>query len=224
MSPECAKAAQGLHPLVPVYAVDCDDEKNKRSFLELVTRVPHKISKLERASEIAPWTEKNLDKPHALLLTKDTKAPLLWKVLGNKYRHVTEFGTHRDIDGKTSVAMGYEAGSEKQAKVLLIPVESTKPARYTGKNKLDPLSAFFDSVLDGTADLQIEKEEVAIPADEQEPDAPAEPVAPVVSSTPSEPLVASQESENPDQVIFHAPVVDEAPAPEGSSSTAHEEL
>ncbi|KIY51871.1 thioredoxin-like protein, partial [Fistulina hepatica ATCC 64428] len=186
MSPEYAKAAQGLHPLVPVYAVDCDDEKNKRlcseqapqpkrqlfprgneappmtyssgertasAFFDWASRrVPHKISRLKQASEIPPWTEKNVDKPRALLLTKDTKMPLLWKVLGNKYRKVIEFGTHRDIDGETSVAMGYEAGSEKQAKVLLYPVGSTKPARYTGKNKLDSLSAFFDSVLDGTAD------------------------------------------------------------------------
>lgn len=30
MAPEYSKAAKGLHPLVPLYAVDCDDEGNKR--------------------------------------------------------------------------------------------------------------------------------------------------------------------------------------------------
>lgn len=29
MAPEYAKAADKLHPLVPTYAIDCDDEKNK---------------------------------------------------------------------------------------------------------------------------------------------------------------------------------------------------
>lgn len=29
MAPEYVKAANKLHPLVPTYAVDCDDEKNK---------------------------------------------------------------------------------------------------------------------------------------------------------------------------------------------------
>lgn len=30
MAPEYSKAALGLHPLVPLYAVDCDAAKNKR--------------------------------------------------------------------------------------------------------------------------------------------------------------------------------------------------
>lgn len=30
MAPEYSKAALGLHPLVPLYAVDCDASKNKR--------------------------------------------------------------------------------------------------------------------------------------------------------------------------------------------------
>jgi protein disulfide-isomerase A6 len=30
MAPEYSKAALGLHPLLPFYAVDCDEEKNKR--------------------------------------------------------------------------------------------------------------------------------------------------------------------------------------------------
>jgi protein disulfide-isomerase A6 len=30
MAPEYANAADKLHPLIPTYAIDCDDEKNKR--------------------------------------------------------------------------------------------------------------------------------------------------------------------------------------------------
>lgn len=29
MAPELSKAALGLHPLIPTYAVDCDAQKNK---------------------------------------------------------------------------------------------------------------------------------------------------------------------------------------------------
>jgi protein disulfide-isomerase A6 len=30
MAPEYSKAAKGLDPLIPLYAIDCDAEKNKR--------------------------------------------------------------------------------------------------------------------------------------------------------------------------------------------------
>jgi hypothetical protein len=73
-----------------------------------------------------------VEKPRALLLTKDKKIPLLWKVLGNKYKGQIELGTHRDHEGKTSEAMGYEAGGKKQGKVLIYPVGSTNPVRYEG--------------------------------------------------------------------------------------------
>ena len=36
MAPEYTRAAKGLHPLIPVYAVDCDDEGNKRLCAEQV--------------------------------------------------------------------------------------------------------------------------------------------------------------------------------------------
>lgn len=36
MAPEYSKAALGLYPLIPSYAVDCDAEKNKRLCAEQV--------------------------------------------------------------------------------------------------------------------------------------------------------------------------------------------
>ena len=38
MAPEYSKAALGLYPLIPSYAVDCDLEKNKRLCAEQVRR------------------------------------------------------------------------------------------------------------------------------------------------------------------------------------------
>jgi len=204
MVPEYSKAAKGLAPLIPVYAVDCDAEENKRlcadqgvkgfptvklfprgaklgsmtyesgertanGFFNWASRrVPNTVAKFPKAEDIKPWVEKTVNKNRALLLTKDTKVPLLWKVLSNKYKDQLDLGTHRDRDGKSSVAMGLEAGGEKQAKVLIYPAGSTKFVRYEGVNKLDALSKFFDSVLDGTADLsnpneETKKEDVPLP-------------------------------------------------------------
>ncbi|KAJ6561210.1 thioredoxin-like protein [Mycena vulgaris] len=204
MVPEYSKAALGMHPLIPLYAVDCDDEKNKRlcgeqgvkgfptvkvfprgkeqspilyegersasAFYYFVTRrVPSALTKLYKVEDIMPWVEKTIDKKRTLLLTKDKKVPLLWKVLANKYQGQLEFGTHRDRKGKSSVALGFEAGDlvKKESKVLVYSPGSTAAFRYEGINKLDSLSKFFDSVIDGTADLSVINEEAK--AEEYEP-------------------------------------------------------
>ncbi|GLB41520.1 putative thioredoxin [Lyophyllum shimeji] len=205
MAPEYSKAALGLHPLIPVYAVDCDANENKRLCAEqgvkgfptvklfprgdqlgsmtydsgertasgfwywATRRIPKSVTTLYQVEEIAPWVEKTSksQKHRALLLTKEKKVPLLWKVLGNKYKDQLELAAHRDRKGKSSVAMGLEAGEPKQAKVLIYPAGSTKFVRYEGINKLDSLSKFFDSVLDGTADLSALNE--AAKAEEYEP-------------------------------------------------------
>ncbi|KAF7317761.1 Protein disulfide isomerase [Mycena kentingensis (nom. inval.)] len=190
MAPEYSKAALGLHPLIPFYAVDCDDDNNKRicaeqgvqgfptvkifpkggqekpstyegertasAFYYYVTRrIPPTFTKLYKTEDIIPWIEKTVDKKRTLLLTKDKKVPLLWKILSNKYHGQLEFGTHRDRKGKSSVALGFEAGEKKDSKVLVYSEGSTTPFRYEGLNKFDSLSKFFDSVLDGTADLTV---------------------------------------------------------------------
>lgn len=78
------------------------------------------------------YSRQTVGKNRALLLTKDKKIPLLWKVLGNKYKGQLELGTHRDRKGKSSVALGLEAGEKKAAKVLIYPAGSTKYVRYEG--------------------------------------------------------------------------------------------
>ncbi|KIM39604.1 hypothetical protein M413DRAFT_447080 [Hebeloma cylindrosporum] len=189
MVPEYSKAALGLYPLIPTYAVNCHAEKNKRlcseqgvqgfptvklfprgnsmppvlyekertatGFWYFATRgVPNALEKFSYVDQIPGWVSGKQKKYRALLLTKVKKVPLLWRVLANKYSGTDLlFGTHRDRKGKSSIEMGLEAGGKKEAKVLLYPIGSTTPFRYRGILKQDSLSKFFDSVLDGTADL-----------------------------------------------------------------------
>ncbi|KAJ7493368.1 thioredoxin-like protein, partial [Mycena galericulata] len=203
MAPEYSKAALGLHPLLPLYAVDCDADKNKRlcseqgvqgfptiklfprgnslppvvydgaertgsAFYYFATRrIPTAYAKLYHMAEVVPWIEKTVDKKRALLLSKDKKVPLLWQVLANKYDGQLEFGYHKDRKGKTAVSLGFDVGGKKESKVLIYSPGSTTPFRYEGLNKFDSLSKFFDSVIDGTADLTVVNEEAK--AEEFEP-------------------------------------------------------
>jgi protein disulfide-isomerase A6 len=190
MVPEYSKAALGLYPLVPVYAVNCHAEKNKRlcaeqgvqgfptvkmfprgsseppvlyepaertasNFFYFVTRgIPKAYTKLYQVDDIPGWIRDNTQKHRALLLSKDKKVPLLWQVLANKYSGTDlAFASHRDRKGKSSVEMGFEMGGPKEPKVLLYPIGSDTPTHYQGIHKLDSLSKFFDSVLEGTANL-----------------------------------------------------------------------
>jgi len=206
MAPEYSKAALGLYPLVPTYAVDCDDDANKRLCAEqdvkgfptvklfprgkyvppmtydsgertataffywASRRVPNHINKLGQLPEIQPWVEESAKRslPRALLLTKEKKTPLLWTVLGNKFQGEIELAVHRDRKGKSSVALGYDAEIDKKSKILIYPVGSTQAVRYEGLAKLDSLSKFLESVIDGTADLNIVNKEAA--AEEFVPD------------------------------------------------------
>jgi len=191
MAPEYVKAADKLHPLVPTYAVDCDDEKNKPLCAEqrvqgfptvklfprgnkvapmtydsgertataifnwASRRVPSHVTKLSKVDDIQTWSKKTQDKNTLLLLTKDKKIPLLWKVLANKYLGKLELAVHRDEDGKTIKALGFD----EKTKVLVYPEGSSKPVKYEGATKLEPLTKFFNSIIDGTADLKVSDED-----------------------------------------------------------------
>lgn len=137
---------------------------------------------------LALTAAKDVDKPRALLLTKDKKLPILWQTLSVKYGDRIQFASHRDRKGKTSVTMGMEAGERDESKVLIYPVGHKDYVRFEGGRhsyslnrsliypppgllKYDSLSKFFDSVLDGTADLTIANKEAAAeeytPSDEE---------------------------------------------------------
>ncbi|KAN0128743.1 thioredoxin protein disulfide isomerase [Lactarius tabidus] len=187
MIPEYSKAALGLHPLIPAYAVDCDEnralcaeqgvkgfptvklfprgkdqapilfqhsERTASAFFYFATRrVPHKNKKLYHLEEIEPWVNNKIDQTRVMLLSKAKDIPLMWKVLANKYRDDFAFANHRDRKGKSSVALGYEAGTKKESKILIYPAGSTKPVLFEGTLKYDSISKFFDSILDGTVNL-----------------------------------------------------------------------
>lgn len=107
------------------------------------------MTKLYRVEEIQPWAEKvgnhYASKPRltdirrqtkentvVLLLTKEKKVPMLWKVLANQFLGRLELASHRDRRGKSSVALGMEKGEKKDAKVLVYPAGSTEYVRYEG--------------------------------------------------------------------------------------------
>jgi protein disulfide-isomerase A6 len=72
--------------------------------------------------------------------------PLLWQVLGNKYMGTDlVLGSHRDRKGKSSIAMGYEAGGPKEPKVLIYPAGSETPMIYQGMSHL--LLEFYLSLI-----------------------------------------------------------------------------
>jgi protein disulfide-isomerase A6 len=130
---------------------------------------------IQRNSEadLCPQTK---DKYAVLLLTKDKKIPLLWSVLANKYAGRLEMAYNRDRRGKSSVKMGMEAGGKNEPKILVYSAGSTTPFRYEGMsshdltqmqpeqapkgiNKLDSLSRFFDSLIEGGVDVKTANKE-----------------------------------------------------------------
>jgi len=187
MVPEYNKAALGLHPLVPLYAVDCDENRSlcaehgvkgfptvklfprgkeqapilfehpdrtaSAFFYFASRRVPHKNKKLHSVEEIEPWVNDRIGQTRVLLLTKAKDMPLMWKVLANKYRDDFAFATHRDRNGKSSVALGYDAGIGTESKILVYPAGFARPFLFEGVLKYNSISNFFDSILDGTANL-----------------------------------------------------------------------
>ena len=65
-------------------------------------------------------------------MRKSNKKPLLWTVLGNKYHGQIIMGSHRDRQGKDSVKLGFDAGPDGQAKVIVWPTGSDEPMQFAG--------------------------------------------------------------------------------------------
>ena len=72
------------------------------------------------------------DKPHALLLHKAEKLPLLWQVIANNYKHRMDFGFSHDSNGKSSIELGLKPGGEKENKILVYTSGSEEPILYEG--------------------------------------------------------------------------------------------
>ncbi|KZT07343.1 thioredoxin-like protein [Laetiporus sulphureus 93-53] len=187
MAPEYSKAAEALSPMVPLYAVDCDQDANKRlcseqgvqgfptvklyprggksqpisfdsgsrtanNFFYWASRnIPHGVKRLEKVADIADWSNKNVAKPRALLLTSNKDIPLMWKALGNKYKDSITFAILYDKSGKGAVKLGAEETADKGSKVLIYPAGSPHFARFEGSQKYKPLDKYLKDVVDGTA-------------------------------------------------------------------------
>ena len=112
-----------------------------------------------------------------LLFSKAKDIPLMWKVLANKYRDDFAFANHRDRKGKSSEALGYDAGTHKESKILVYPAGLAKPFLFEGTGfpffsslvisnisagllKYNSISKFFNSILDGTANLTVQNSQV----------------------------------------------------------------
>lgn len=243
MAPEYSKAAVGLHPLVPLYAVDCDADKNKALCAEqgvkgfptvklyprgnqlpavsfdsnertanaffywASQKVPYTVRRLAQVEDVEDWAAQKTSKPRAVLLSKEKKIPLLWRVLSNKYRDEMAFGHHVDKKGKTAAALGVKGGGdESKSKVILYAPGSTKAALYEGVLKMDPLSEFFGAVIDGTADLKVPKEPEEVPVT----DTPVPNAEQIVLNTP------------PSQSEKEADAVPAAPSPEPAKAVETE--
>jgi protein disulfide-isomerase A6 len=128
-----------------------------------------------------------IDQTRVLLLSKAKDIPLMWKVLANKYRDDFTFANHRDRKGKSSEALGYDAGTQKESKILVYPAGSANPLLFEGTCsasfsnpttlvisdisagvlKYNSISDFFNSILDGTAKLTAQTSRV--PEDSHKP-------------------------------------------------------
>jgi len=125
-------------------------DRTASTFFYFATRrVPHRNKKLHSVEEIGPWVNdvcsiltfprchcfitglKYFGQTRVLLLsTKDI--PLMWKVLANKYRDDFAFANHHDRNGRASSTLGYDAGTQKESKILIYPAGSATPFLFEG--------------------------------------------------------------------------------------------
>ncbi|KAF9524431.1 thioredoxin-like protein [Crepidotus variabilis] len=201
MGPEYEKAAKGLNPLIATYAVDCDEDKNKKLCAQqevkgfptvkvfprgkslppmnfeqertsnsiynfAARRVPKAFKEIIKEKDVKPWIQKNKSSKHrALLLTKDKRVPLLWKVVANAYSHTDiEFGAFGDKEGKLAKELGFDEG---KSTVVLFQKGEDSGKKYTGVTKLEELTKFFKSVADEALDtLPLEASSAKFPTED----------------------------------------------------------
>ncbi|KAG2144324.1 thioredoxin-like protein [Suillus clintonianus] len=130
-------------------------ERTSGKFIRWASRsVPNNVQSLPHIHSIPAWLDKTSDLPRVILLNKDKKFPLLWQVFANNYRKKMAFGHHTDPDGAFAASLGFPATVEgKTSKVIVYPPGSSVAVLYEGMTKYDPLTKFFRSILDGSADF-----------------------------------------------------------------------
>ncbi|KAH8104078.1 hypothetical protein BXZ70DRAFT_1052435 [Cristinia sonorae] len=147
---------------VPPLSYDSAERSASGFYYWASRNIPHGVKKIYYVEDIAPWVEEHKTETRALLLNNGKHIPLLWQVLGNKYKDFFTFAIHRDRHGKSSIAMGLESQEFGQSKVLIYPPGKTDFVVYEGISKHDSLTKFFDSIIDGTANLEIANKQAAV--------------------------------------------------------------
>ncbi|KAG8920087.1 hypothetical protein FRC00_010504 [Tulasnella sp. 408] len=127
---------------------DYRGERKSGAIIEYMTsEVPNRAAVVKGHAQVEPWLKKEPSLPHALLLTSKPKAPLLWKVVANKFNKKIGFGASKDTDGATAKALGLAEATGKESHILIWEAGATKPTVYKGGMKYDALVKHFESLL-----------------------------------------------------------------------------
>ncbi|KAF8603795.1 thioredoxin-like protein [Ceratobasidium sp. AG-I] len=131
---------------------DYQGERTSGGLVDFATsEVPARVKTLKGAPAVEKWaksTEPTL--PHVLLLTKQPKLPVLWKVLGWRHHKQVSFGATKDEKGEIIKELGIDAPADGKSKVLVWAPGETKPTLYDGVLKFDPLHKFLKTLTDKT--------------------------------------------------------------------------
>ncbi|KAI5995655.1 thioredoxin-like protein [Pisolithus albus] len=132
-------------------------ERTENNIVRWAARsVPNKVKVFQKTSDVDEWLGKTSDLPRVILLNRDKKFPFLWQVLANNYHKKIAFGHRSDPDWVFAESLGFVA--DGKSKVVVYPAGSDVPILYEGGSKFEPLSKFFRSIVDGTADFSQESE------------------------------------------------------------------
>jgi len=109
--------------------------------------VPSRVTPLKSINAVNNWSTKESSKPRALLVTTQTKIPVLWKVLGTRYYKDMAFGAIKDESGSISESLELGEGTPgAKSKVAIWRKGEEKPTIHEGSLRFNPLSEFFSEL------------------------------------------------------------------------------
>jgi len=126
-------------------AHDYQGERTATSIINWAkSEVPSRVTALKSIDAVKSWAAKSSSQPRALLITTQSKIPVLWKVLGSRYYKDIAFGAVKDESG--SIAESLELGEgnpDSKSKIAIWKKGEEKPVIHEGSLKFEPLSEFF---------------------------------------------------------------------------------
>ncbi|KAF8327799.1 thioredoxin-like protein [Cantharellus anzutake] len=101
------------------------------------SEVPARVTTLKSIDAVNKWSDKDITEPRALLLTTQSKIPVLWKVLGSRFYKDISFGATKDESGSITKSLGLgEWELDIKSKVAIWKKGAKKPTLYDGKSLL----------------------------------------------------------------------------------------